>query len=47
VVAEAIGTAALVTVVVGSGIQAARLTQDGGVALGANSLPRSPARGHR
>ncbi|MFC7646294.1 aquaporin [Streptosporangium lutulentum] len=36
--AEAIGTAALVTVVVGSGIQATRLTQDGGVALLANSL---------
>jgi glycerol uptake facilitator-like aquaporin len=38
VLAEMVGTAALVTVVVGSGIQAARLTQDGGVALGANSL---------
>ncbi|MBB6474800.1 aquaporin [Sphaerisporangium rubeum] len=36
--AEAAGTAALVTVVVGSGIQADRLTHDGGVALLANSL---------
>lgn len=38
VAAEALGTAALVAVVVGSGIQAARLTRDGAVALGANSL---------
>ncbi|WP_214414982.1 aquaporin [Sphaerisporangium fuscum] len=36
--AEAIGTGALVAVVVGSGIQAAGLTRDGGVALLANSL---------
>ncbi|GII79730.1 glycerol uptake transporter protein [Sphaerisporangium rufum] len=36
--AEVIGTGALVAVVVGSGIQAAELTQDGGVALLANSL---------
>ncbi|MBB2915395.1 glycerol uptake facilitator-like aquaporin [Streptosporangium becharense] len=36
--AEAIGAAALVAVVVGSGIQAARLSQDGGITLLANSL---------
>ncbi|TDC61396.1 hypothetical protein E1283_35460 [Streptomyces hainanensis] len=36
--AEAIGTAALVAVVVGSGIQAAELTDDAGVRLLANSL---------
>lgn len=38
VAAEAIGTAALVTVVVGSGIQATELTDDVGVQLLANSL---------
>ncbi|MFJ7075156.1 aquaporin [Streptomyces sp. NPDC098781] len=37
-VAEAVGTAALVAVVVGSGIQATELTQDVGVQLLANSL---------
>lgn len=36
--AEAVGSAALVAVVVGSGIQAAELTQDAGVRLLANSL---------
>ncbi|MFI2431164.1 aquaporin [Streptomyces sp. NPDC018693] len=36
--AELVGTAALVAVVVGSGIQATRLTQDVGVQLMANSL---------
>ncbi|WP_210570660.1 MIP/aquaporin family protein [Streptomyces sp. GESEQ-4] len=36
--AELVGTAALVTVVVGSGIQATELTQDVGVQLLANSL---------
>ncbi|MFJ9769086.1 aquaporin [Streptomyces erythrochromogenes] len=36
--AEAVGTAALVAVVVGSGIQAAELTRDAGVQLLANSL---------
>ncbi|GAA3148581.1 aquaporin [Nonomuraea roseoviolacea] len=36
--AEAVGTALLVAVVVGSGIQAERLSPDGGVALLANSL---------
>ncbi|WP_461032540.1 aquaporin [Streptomyces mayteni] len=36
--AEALGTAALVAVVVGSGIQAAELTEDAGVRLLANSL---------
>ncbi len=36
--AEAVGTAALVTVVVGSGIQATELTRDVGVQLLANSL---------
>ncbi|MEV6242355.1 aquaporin [Lentzea sp. NPDC051838] len=36
--AEALGTAALVAVVVGSGIQAAKLSQDVGVQLLANSL---------
>ncbi|MER7693615.1 aquaporin [Streptomyces sp. NPDC097610] len=36
--AEAVGTAALVAVVVGSGIQAAELTRDVGVQLLANSL---------
>ncbi|KPI22060.1 major intrinsic protein [Actinobacteria bacterium OK074] len=36
--AEAVGTAALVAVVVGSGIQATELTQDVGVRLLANSL---------
>ncbi|GLW06820.1 transport protein [Microtetraspora sp. NBRC 13810] len=36
--AEATGTGALVAVVVGSGIQADRLSSDGGVALLANSL---------
>jgi glycerol uptake facilitator-like aquaporin len=38
VAAEGIGTGLLVAVVVGSGIQADRLTEDGGVALLANSL---------
>ncbi|MFD2415250.1 aquaporin [Amycolatopsis pigmentata] len=38
VTAEAVGTAALVAVVVGSGIQAAELTRDTGVQLLANSL---------
>ncbi|MFC9678853.1 aquaporin [Streptomyces sp. NPDC056948] len=38
VVAEALGTGLLVAVVVGSGIQAARLSQDAGVQLLANSL---------
>ncbi|MEV7414341.1 aquaporin [Streptomyces sp. NPDC089919] len=38
VAAEFIGTAALLTVVIGSGIQAAHLTLDTGVALLANSL---------
>ncbi|MEU8385884.1 aquaporin [Streptosporangium sp. NPDC048865] len=38
VAAEAVGTAALVAVVAGSGVQAAQLTRDGGVALLANSL---------
>ncbi|MFJ2032253.1 aquaporin [Streptosporangium sp. NPDC087985] len=38
VAAEGIGTAALVAVVVGSGIQAARLSHDGGITLLANSL---------
>lgn len=38
VAAEAVGTAALVAVVVGSGIQATELTRDAGVALLANSL---------
>lgn len=38
VAAEAIGTAALVTVVVGSGIQASELSRDVGVQLLANSL---------
>ncbi|MFI6490366.1 aquaporin [Streptomyces sp. NPDC050564] len=37
-VAEAVGSAALVTVVVGSGIQATELTRDVGVQLLANSL---------
>ncbi|MFC6080587.1 aquaporin [Sphaerisporangium aureirubrum] len=36
--AETVGTGALVAVVVGSGIQAARLSGDGGVVLLANSL---------
>lgn len=36
--AEAVGTAALVAIVVGSGIQATRLTQDVGTQLLANSL---------
>ncbi|MER6944445.1 MIP/aquaporin family protein [Nonomuraea sp. NPDC000554] len=36
--AEAVGTGALVTVVIGSGIQAADLSQDGAVVLLANSL---------
>ncbi|WP_063910097.1 aquaporin [Herbidospora yilanensis] len=36
--AEAVGTAALVAVVVGSGVQADRLSGDGGVELLANSL---------
>ncbi|MBZ9638086.1 aquaporin family protein, partial [Streptomyces sp. PSKA30] len=36
--AELVGTAALVTVVVGSGIQATELTRDVGVQLLANSL---------
>ncbi|MGW3209162.1 aquaporin [Streptomyces sp. NPDC001135] len=38
VAAEALGTAALVAVVVGSGIQATELTRDAGVQLLANSL---------
>ncbi|WP_329131983.1 aquaporin [Streptomyces sp. NBC_01476] len=38
VAAEAVGTAGLVTVVVGSGIQAGRLSADAGVQLLANSL---------
>lgn len=38
VAVEALGTAALVTVVVGSGIQATGLTRDTGVQLLANSL---------
>ncbi|MEU0570945.1 MIP/aquaporin family protein [Nonomuraea sp. NPDC005983] len=36
--AEAVGTGALVSVVIGSGIQAAELSQDGAVVLLANSL---------
>ena len=36
--AEAVGTAALVAVVVGSGIQATELSQDVGIQLLANSL---------
>src|SRR3569623_1068037 len=38
-VAEALGTGLLVATVVGSGIMAERLTQDGALALLANTLP--------
>ena len=43
VAAEAVGTGLLVTVVVGSGIQAAELSHDVGVQLPANSLAPSSA----
>lgn len=43
VTAEAVGTGLLVTVVVGSGIQATELSQDVGVQLPATRRPRSSA----